>query len=74
MGIKGRISNAPIKLNIMFIMAILMAMFVFRVVVIKAIRDLKGFINMENMITVAKLNIRLKCASFLASFSQLKMP
>ena len=58
----------------MLTIAMLMAVLVFSVVVMMLISDLKGVIKMEKIRTVVRLKKRLKWASFLASFSELKIP
>jgi len=66
--------NTPIKLKRMFAMAISIAMLKVKVFVTIFINELNGFINIENKITVPMLKKRLKCASFLESFSACNIP
>ena len=68
------ISSTPIVLNKIFIMAMLIAILQFKAVVTTFINDLNGLTNIEKRITVERLNIRLKCASFLESFWELNIP
>lgn len=70
----GRIIITPMVLNRMFIMAMLSAIFVLKNVVVIFINDLKGTISIEKRMTVEMLNIRLKCASFLASLEEFISP
>ena len=61
-------------LNKMFMIAILMGVLACSKVIVALISCLKGFIKIEKTMTVAKLNIRLKCASFLASLLEFTSP
>ena len=61
-------------LNRMFAMATFIAGFKFKGVIIASKRRLNGVIKSEKMITVVILNKRLKCASFLESFSAEDIP